>query len=232
VRPRDVDALLDVYGMADQPHRAWFIKMAREARQKGWWEAWGDVFPSSLSTFVGLEAEASEINQYQLALVPSLLQTREYATAVNRGGVSADTLAQSEQWVEIRMRRQEILHRPDGPRLSAVIDEGVIRRPIGGEEVMTAQLERLLDVARDRTTLQVLPFSHSVHTPPVDTFTLLNFPEETYHPVVYTEHLNWGFYIEEKKDVERYGRAFENLRRAALDPDDSIAFLRSIRRGL
>ena len=137
---RDVRRLLDLYQVTDEAQREALFELARQARQRGWWQAYADVMPSEYATLIGLEAEAAEIRTYQPELVHGLLQTEDYARAVIRAGRPGDTAAEVDRRVEIRMTRQQILDRDDPPRVRVVLNEGAVRRLVGGREVMRAQL--------------------------------------------------------------------------------------------
>ncbi len=140
---RDVRRLLNLYQVTDETQREALFELARQAKQRGWWQAYADVMPSEYATLIGLEAEAAEIGTYQPELIHGLLQTEDYARAVIRIGRPGDTADQVDRRVELRMTRQQILDREDPPRLRVVLNEAAIRRMVGGPDVMRAQLARL-----------------------------------------------------------------------------------------
>jgi hypothetical protein len=152
-----------------------------------------------------------------------LLQTEEYARHMSRGGPRELDREDIERRVQVRMERQRILAREDRPRLWAVIDAAVIRRVVGGPEVMAEQLRHLIECAEQgKTTLQVVPFSAGAHAGTTGPFIILDFPEPTDPSVVYVETLAGDLYLEERADVDRYTLAFDRLLAAALHPDDSV----------
>src|SRR5215472_620634 len=161
VLPRDVKFLLREYGLGDADP-AWdvLLTLARESRQKGWWQQYGDAVPDWFEVYVGLEADATTRSAYHAEFVPGLLQTADYARAVHRAFLIAATDEEIEQRVKVRMARQELLTGPDSPQAWLVLNEAVIRRVVGGRGVMRAQLTRLAEASASlpNLTLQVVPF--------------------------------------------------------------------------
>jgi transcriptional regulator with XRE-family HTH domain len=221
-QPGNVRVLLELYGVTG-PERDGLIRLAREARQPGWWHSFRDVLPNPYEVFIGLEAGAASIRNFEPVVVPGLLQTDEYARQMSRGGPRELDREDIERRVQVRMERQRILTREDRPRLWAVIDEAAIRRVVGGPEVMAEQLQHLIECAEQgKTTLQVVPFSAGAHAGTTGPFIILDFPEPTDPSVVYVETLAGDLYLEERADVDRYTLAFDRLLAAALHPDDSV----------
>ncbi len=221
-QPGNVKVLLELYGVTG-PERDGLIRLAREARQPGWWHSFRDVLPNPYEVFIGLEAGAASIRNFEPVVVPGLLQTEEYARQMSRGGPRELDRDDIERRVQVRMERQRILTRENRPRLWAVIDEAVIRRAVGGPEVMAEQLRHLIECAEQgKTTLQVVPFSAGAHAGTTGPFIILDFPEPTDPSVVYVETLAGDLYLEERADVDRYTLAFDRLLAAALHPDDSV----------
>jgi transcriptional regulator with XRE-family HTH domain len=221
-QPGNVRVLLELYGVTG-PERDGLIRLAREARQPGWWHSFRDVLPNPYEVFIGLEAGAASIRNFEPVVVPGLLQTEEYARQMSRGGPRELDREDIERRVQVRMERQRILTREDRPRLWAVIDEAVIRRVVGGPDVMAEQLRHLIECnEQGKTTLQVVPFSAGAHAGTTGPFIILDFPEPTDRSVVYVETLAGDLYLEERADVDRYTLAFDRLLAAALHPDDSV----------
>jgi transcriptional regulator with XRE-family HTH domain len=229
---RDVRKLLDLYGVTDSAQREALFEMARQARQRGWWQAYADVLPSEYATLIGLEGEAAEIRTYQPELVHGLLQTAQYARAVIRAGRPGDSAEEVERRVEIRMMRQQILDRDDPPRLRVVLNEGAVRRVVGGPQVMRAQLEQLAaGRGRADVMVQVLPFSAGEHPAMASgPFDLLEFPEAADRGVVTIENLASSLSLDGPDDLRQYARAFEFLQAAALGPRESGDMLMSLAR--
>src|ERR1700758_4128508 len=147
-KERDVTDLLKLYGV-DEEETATLVALAIQANSPGWWHKYGDVLPDWFQVYVGLEEAASLIRLYEVQFVPGLLQTADYARAVIKLGLPSASPEEVERRVGLRMARQEVLTKAGGPRLWAVVDEAALRRPIGGGEVMRAQLVRLTEVARE-----------------------------------------------------------------------------------
>jgi transcriptional regulator with XRE-family HTH domain len=220
--PRDVRDMLDIYEVGNE-QRAELMQIAREARQKGWWHAYGDV---PVPPAVAFEAEAFSMSIYQSLVVPGLLQTMDYARAVLRATRPELALDQIERRVELRMARQSILTRDQPPALWVVLDEPVLRRLIGGPEVMRQQLERLSEVgALPNVTLQLLPFTSGEHAGLDGEFTLIGFPDPGDPNVVYIEMPSNDLWLEDAASVRQYDHLFDLLRAAALSPAESAALI-------
>ena len=221
-QPGNVRVLLELYGVSG-PERDGLIRLAREARQPGWWHSFRDVLPNPYEVFIGLEAGAASIRNFEPIVVPGLLQTEEYARQTLRNGPGELDRDDIERLVQVRMERQRILGREDRPRLWAVIDEAVIRRVVGSPEVMREQLRHVIECAEQgKTTLQAVPYSAGAHAGTTGPFVIIDFPEPTDPAVVYVETLAGDLYLEERADVDRYTLAFDRLLAAALHPDDSM----------
>jgi transcriptional regulator with XRE-family HTH domain len=227
-KPRDITDLLALYGVSDENECATLLAMARQANTQGWWHAYSDVIPGWLEPYLGLEAAASLIRSYEAHFVPGLLQTRDYARALIRSGLDDLSDVQVERRVDLRMRRQQLLHQPAPPRLWAVIDEAALRRPIGGVATMRAQLRQLIETAElPHVTVQVLPFSVG-GTPVGVPITLLRFPEGELPDVVYAEQLAGALYLEKPADTEPYRHVMNRLGTAAAPQKATAAILGQI----
>jgi len=222
----DVVDLLRLYGVADPGEVAAFVILAREANQPGWWHQYNDLLPQWFKTYVDLESTAVMIRSYEAQFVPGLLQTEEYMRAVIQGALLDDTPDVAEQRVQLRLTRQKLLDREDAPRLWAVVDEGALRRPVGGPDVLRVQLERLVEAAElPNVTLQVLPFAAGAHPAMVGAFSILRFPEPELPDVVYLEHLTNALYLEKREDVEEYLHVIDTICLRAARPDRTIEIL-------
>jgi transcriptional regulator with XRE-family HTH domain len=222
VQTGDVRDLLEVYGVTDQAAVEALVQLAREARRRGWWTRYTDVLGSG--TYVGLETEATGLRTYESVFIPGLLQTEDYARAVIRAGQTKPDPETLDRGLSARMARQEILTRPDPPEIWAVLDESVINRPVGGPEVMRAQLKHLIELSsRPNTsvTLQILPLRIGAHPGMDGPFVILAFDSPTDPPMVYLETATDGLYLDEPADVERYTLMFNHLVARALGPDES-----------
>jgi transcriptional regulator with XRE-family HTH domain len=231
-QPGNVRVLLDLYGVTG-PERDGLIQLARDARQPGWWHSFRDVLPNPYEVYIGLEAGASSIRNFEPVVIPGLIQTEDYARAMFRNGPRELDRDEVERRVEVRMARQQILVRADRPRLWSVIDEAAIRRVVGGTEVMRGQLRHLADCAEQgKTTIQVVPFGAGAHAGTTGPFVILEFLEPTDPAVVYVETLAGDIYLEERTDVDRYTLAFDRLLAAALHPDDSVRLIEQAAQGM
>jgi hypothetical protein len=228
-KERDVEDLLTLYGLDDEQERARLLTLAREANNPGWWHRYGDVLPSWFQSYLGLEAAAALIRNYEVQFVPGLLQTREYARAVVLLAHEQANEEELERRVNVRATRQQLLTRPNPAQLWAVVDEAALRRPMGGRVVMRAQLEALIDATKlPNVRLQVVPFHIGGHAAAGGAFSILRFPDKDLPDVVYVEQLNSALYLDKRDDVEQYAAAIESLSITALPPVRSVAFLREM----
>jgi transcriptional regulator with XRE-family HTH domain len=220
--PRDVRDLLDMYGVEDDSREA-LLRIAREARQRGWWELYSDL---PKSTLAGVESAADSIRAYSQALVPGLLQTEEYARAVIRAIHAGFDPPEIDRRVELRMARQQLLTRERPLRLWVVLDEAIARREVGGRDVLRRQLDHLATVTALRdVTIQVLPFRSGAHAAMDGEFAIIGFPERGETDITYIENATSDLYVEEADAVSRYIEIFDRVRDAALSPTASRAFL-------
>jgi transcriptional regulator with XRE-family HTH domain len=228
-KERDITDLLGLYGVDDQGERAALIELARQANSPGWWHKYGDVLPDWFGVYVGLEEAATLIRIYELQFVPGLLQTAGYARAVIRLGQPSASQEEVEHRVSLRLDRQRVLERPSPPRLWAVLDEAVLRRHIGGGEVMRGQLERLIEAAKEpNITLQVMPFDFGGHAAESGSFTIMRFPELDLPDVVYVEQLTSALYLDKREDAERYTEVMERLSVESGSPEQTADILNRI----
>jgi transcriptional regulator with XRE-family HTH domain len=211
-KERDVADLLTMYGVNDSAERDALIGLARQANNPGWWQHFGDVLPNWFQAYLGLEAAASLIRTYEIQFVPGLLQTPDYARAVIMLGHAGASAEEINRRVDLRLQRQQILTRSGGPQLWAVIDEAVLRRPIGGVDVMRAQIEALIAASKlPGVRLQIIPFLAGGHAAAGGPFAILRFPEPELPDVVYVEQLTSAIYLDKREDVDHYAMAMERV---------------------
>ena len=229
-KERDIVDLLTHYGVTDGEQRQAIVELARDANAPGWWHNYDDVLPQWFETYVGLEEAASLIRTYEVQFIPGLLQTEDYARAVTVAGRPSLPTEEVERRVKLRMHRQRILDRsPNPPRLWAAIDEGALRRPIGGTRVMRAQLQHLLDMREKRNiTVQIMPFRFGGHAAEGGAFSILRFPEPDLPDVVYVEQLASALYLDKREQVDRYGQIFDRLTVDSQPPELSAETLQKI----
>ncbi len=232
-RERDVADLLTMYGVLDEQERSVMLALAREANIPGWWHDSADLLPGWFEPYLGLEEAASVIRNYEVQFVPGLLQTEGYARAVILLGHGDASGEEIERRTSLRMARQQLLSRPDGPHFWAVIDEAALRRPLGSPEVMRAQIDHLIESAGSpRVTVQVIPFQAGGHSAAGGPFSLLRFPEPDLPDVVYLEQLTSALYLDKREDVDSYQAVMERLCLQAVPADGTVELLEEIRRGL
>jgi transcriptional regulator with XRE-family HTH domain len=224
--PNDVRALLSLYGVEGDLAEA-VIAVARQAKQRGWWQRYSDVLPDWFSTYVGMESEASVIRTYECQMVPGLLQTEEYARAAFQGAPVPMRDDEVERQVALRLERQTILTSDEPPLLRVVIDEGAVRRLVGGPAVMKTQIERLIE-ASQRSSVQILVLPYAAGVGFDGSFVILNFPPlpEPYpdaaeDQMVYVDTLTGALYLESPGEVSAYSAAYEQLQALALGPRES-----------
>jgi transcriptional regulator with XRE-family HTH domain len=227
---RDVRDMLEQYGV-DGPERDALIQLAREAGEKDWWQRYYGDLP--VSNLVALQDDAASIRSYQESLIYGLLQTEEYARAVLKAIIVDLDHDQIERRVQFRMAHQNLLTREDSPALWVILNEGALRRPVGGRGVMRDQLERLTETAKlPNVTLQVLPFTAGEHSGMAGAFTIVEFQEPADPDVVFLESAMTEDYLEEAATVRKYAFLFDHLRAAALKPTDSIMFINKVAKEL
>jgi hypothetical protein len=223
--------LLTLYGVTDEDVRSRFIALVGQSNRPDWWDKYSDVLPSWFETYLGLEAAATTIRSFETQVVHGLLQTEDYARAVTRGGRKAATADEIERRVAVRLKRQELLRRPDPPRVWSVMDEAVLRRPIGGPALMRAQFQHLIEVAEGpHVTLQVVPFASGGHAGESGSFTVLRFEERDLPDVVYLEQLTSATYLDQRPDVEHYLETADELSGTALTPAGTRQFIEQVAR--
>jgi transcriptional regulator with XRE-family HTH domain len=205
--PRDIRDLCGIYGVEDAVRREYLAALAREGRDQAWWQP----FDLPYATYVGLEAAAVLISDYEPGGFPALLQTPAFARAVHEGALPRLGPDVIDQRIESRRRRQEVLRRKEPPHLKAVIDEAVLHRAVGGPAVMHEQL-RQINAANEmaQVDVRVLPYSAGSHPALNSTFVILEF-EAPVPGVVYVDGLVGQIYLERPQDFDRYKEVFERL---------------------
>jgi len=228
VSPRDARDLLAIYGVTGDQRES-LIQLARESRQKGWWQSYADSVQPHLATYLGMESEASQIKQYNVARIPTLLQTEEYARAVITAGRAGTGRypGSPDRMVEMLMERQR-LAAASPPSMWVVLDEAALRRKVGGREVMRKQIEHLIDLSSQATTfVQFIPFSGGAYVAMDLPFVILSFPDPADRDVACIGYQTGMLWIEETVEVDRYDLFFHHLQAAALSPEDSAKLMTS-----
>ncbi|ARX82730.1 helix-turn-helix domain-containing protein [Streptomyces alboflavus] len=225
--------LLKAYGVTDEEADA-FVLLAEEANKPGWWQRFHDILPGWFSMYVSLEGAASLIRSYEPHFVPGLLQTESYARGVLRSGAIGQTRPEDiERYVALRMERQALLTREDAPRLWAVMDETALRRPVGGPDVMRAQIDRLLEaVEMPHVTLQVAPFSSGPHPGTFGPFVLFRFAMAELPDMVYSEYLTGAVYLDARTEVATHLEVMDRMAAQAATAQRTKEILRDVRKEL
>jgi transcriptional regulator with XRE-family HTH domain len=210
-KERDIADLLTLYGVGSGDEREALLSLARGANTPGWWQGYSDILPHWVEPYFGLEAAAAFIREYELQFVPGLLQIEDYARAVIRLG-NRPSEDEVDRRAQARMSRQEILDRENPPKVWAVLDEGALRRVIGGPEVMKQQLSHLIEMCdHPAVTLQILPFSAGAHRAMGGPFTILRYTEPDLRDVVFIEQLTSALYLDKQTEVDAYLQVIEEV---------------------
>jgi transcriptional regulator with XRE-family HTH domain len=230
-KDRDVADLLTFYGVTDEAEREPLRALAQRANAPGWWHDYSDILPHWFEAYVGLEEAAAQIRSYEVQFVPGLLQTEDYARAVTLLGHDSAPEREVGRRVSLRMARQTVLYRDDSPSLWVVLDEAVLRRPLGGSDVMRAQLRHLLEMTKQRNvTLQVVPFLAGGHAAAGGPFSILRFGEPDLPDVVYLEQLTSALYLDKPEAIDSYLLVMERLCMEAATPAASAKIIKDIMR--
>jgi transcriptional regulator with XRE-family HTH domain len=239
LRSLDVEAMCRVYGAPDELTEA-LKGLAKETKGRGWWHAYGDVIPDGFDLYIGLEEAAAELRWYEAELVPGLFQTAAYARTLigaDNPGVDDEEI---ERRVAVRMARQALLSRKTAaPTVSVVLNEAIIRRPVGGQAVMVEQLNRLIELTDlPNVTIRVVPFRVGLHHGLMSgPFVILRFPTNgegkiTEPPTVYVDGFTGALYLDKPNEIDRYDMAFTSIWQAAATEAESHELLQQAVREL
>jgi transcriptional regulator with XRE-family HTH domain len=230
IRPKELRELLTEYGVPEGRRNA-LVAIARQAHQAGWWQSYGHVLDEAYQDFIGLEATAAAIWTYEAQLIPGLLQTEAYARAIAAASLVNESQEEHEQFVQVRLTRQQLLTRDDNPlQFWAILSEGALRQRVGGREVMRAQLAHLIEISQSQpnVNLQVLPFTAGAHAATSGPFVLMKFPDAPDLSVVYLEGQTGGVYLESAEEVARYTVVFDHLRASALSTAATVRLIEEV----
>ena len=229
LKPLTLKSMLIAYGVTDVREIDAFLSLARDASKPGWWHHYEDVLPSWFKVAVGLEESASLIRAYEPQVVPGLLQTEEYIRAITAASFPSENEEDWERRVALRLARQDLLKRPAPPQYWVVLEETVLRRPIGGKDVMRGQLKHLIEAAgRPDITIQVLSFSAGWHPAMYGMFNIFRFPDNAMPDVVYSEALTSAYYLNQPNETTKYTEAIDRMAAQAATPDQTVTILRKI----
>lgn len=232
VHDTDLELLCELYERRDMV--SVLKALAAQGREPNWWHEYGDVIPESFNLYVGLEAAAERLSIYRPDMISGLFQTSDYARALDRLFFTKGTPNDLERRIRVRRERQHLITRKLSPvEVDLIVDEGVLRRVVGGPGVMSAQCRHLADLPSN-VRVQVLPalagFPLGISTGP---FTILDFgiggKGQPLEPsVVYVESYSGDMYLEREDSVRRYREAFETIKQVAVSAADSKHLLRRI----
>jgi hypothetical protein len=234
LRSLDVETMCRIYGAAPDLTQA-LMGLAKETKARGWWHAYGDVIPEGFDVYIGLEESAKSISWYESELVPGLLQTESYARALIAAGNPGVDDEEIDRRVHVRIERQSLLTRATAaPELSIVLNEAIVWRPVGGAQVMSDQLRRLLDASElPNVALRIMPFSAGLHHGVMSgPFEILRFPlngdgRASEPPTVYVDGFTGDLYLDKQKEIERYDVAFADIWSASLNERASRDLLKA-----
>ncbi|WP_461037155.1 helix-turn-helix domain-containing protein [Streptomyces mayteni] len=227
----DVEMLLDLYGVDGPELRAALLSLTREGAKRGWWHSYRGVLSPVYEDLISLEADAASVRTWQVAAIPGLLHTAEYAREIIRTTAMSEAVeAKVDALVEVRLARQSVLTRDEPVGLWAIIAEGALRTRCVGDGVMDDQLGRLLTLSkRPNINIQILPTDAPPHVGQMGAFSLLGFEDLVDLDVVHVESLTSALYVEERAQVGVYRDAFERLTATALSVEASADRIAEIR---
>lgn len=239
LRSLDVEAMCRAYGAPKDLTEA-LMGLAKETKGRGWWHAYGDAIPFGFDLYIGLEEAARELARYDAELVPGLFQTPAYARALIRADNPGLEENEIEHRVAVRMERKALLTRVTAPpTIKAVLNEAILRRPIGGQGVMTEQLGKLVEYAElPNVSIQVVPFTAGLHHGLMSgPFVILRFPANgdgkmIEPPIVYVSGYTGDLYLDKPQEIARYDSAFTKIWDSALDEAKSTKMLKRAEREL
>ncbi|MGR8007211.1 helix-turn-helix domain-containing protein [Streptomyces hypolithicus] len=228
-----VQLLLQAYGHPGSEIDA-FVELAEEANKPGWWQRFHGILPDWFSMYVSLEGAASLMRAYEPHFVPGLLQTESYARAILRGGaVGQINPGDIDRHVALRMERQSLLTRPDAPKLWVVMDETVLRRPVGSPDVRGEQIDRLLEAAEmPNITLQIAEFATGHHPGTYGPFVLFRFAVPELPDMVYSEYLTGAVYLDARPEVAAHLEVMDRMAAQAATAQRTKKILKDLRKEL
>ncbi|WP_413101124.1 helix-turn-helix domain-containing protein [Streptomyces sp. Inha503] len=225
IRPLDLTVLFKLYGVEDERQCASLRRLAKDIHKVDWWSNQGPLLRDSLRDYLTLEADSELVRTYESVVIPGLVQTEAYM----RQTFAVHPPERVDLHVEMRMKRKELLDDGTGFRLRAVIDVPALHRIGGSADTVREQLEQLLkDAERPNVNIQVLPLDAALPADQYPPFTMFRQKGEPPADVVWLEHITGGSLLEQRQDVKRYSKAWDELTAAALPPADSRHYIRDL----
>jgi len=195
-------------------------QIAKEGRRRSWWDS--STQPRAMRTYIGIEQVATMIATFTCNIIPGLLQTEAYATALVNGTEINEEPRSEADVVAQRLRRQELLDQPDPPWVHAVLDESALHRVVGDAATMHEQLLSLLETgARPRVSIRVIPFTAGAHPGLDNQFFMLHVGDEQNLELVHTGGIGGSLNIDKPLESGRYVRAWNQLSSIAMPPRES-----------
>ena len=223
-RMPDVLALLELYGVQDQDLRRFFTNLSRAVVEPGWWDRYGGDAAPELLDLAWLESRAARIRSYHQSVLPAPFQTAGYAESLLRTAEWAADERRIHRWRDLRLDRRRMLDRADPPRHTAILDEAVVRRVVGGPGIMRDQLDHLVLLAgRPNLDLRVIPFAAGAHASPDSAFSVCRLADP--FPAVGYIGTILGTLYTDTETAERFEAVFDRLLETALDPERSIRLI-------
>jgi transcriptional regulator with XRE-family HTH domain len=231
ISTNDLTALLRLYNVKDPKRVRALVAQGKEARKQTWWSKYRTALPPTYFQYIEYETSAIIIRSYETLVIPGLLQTEEYATAVSQLYRLNSEGKQTKARVEVRMKRQELLlDRSSPPLLFCILDEAVIQRLMGSADLRQAQLEKLIRMAdRPGVTIEIIPFNVGLHSGMAENFNILEFGGTTDYDVLYFESAHDSIFRDDAlNEVSVYRELFEYLRKISLGPKGTLDYLMKV----
>lgn len=225
VSTNDLKALLSHYGVKDKGRISGLLELARSARGASFYDQYAELLKPGFKDYLGYEASATVIRQYDTVLVPGLLQTEEYARAILEHMVGFDKDDVDKAWA-VRQHRQEAVDRDNPPLMLYVLDEAALRRNVGRGRVMIRQLERIKEAAAEpHINVQITPFTRGAHPGMSGNFIMLEFSDPHLDDLVHLEGFNQITIRDDTEEIAKYLDRFESLQELALSEEESVEFI-------
>ncbi|MFJ3421830.1 helix-turn-helix transcriptional regulator [Streptomyces sp. NPDC086082] len=228
-KDRDVRDLAAFYQLSGE--RAHEVEgLLLQAKDNAWWQQYGDVTPNWLRRLIGLEAGATRISCYENHVVPGLLQTCDYTRALISNGMPGASAEEIERRVRLRLDRQRVVRGAHRPQIIAMLDEGILLRPVGGAGVMSRQIDHLIGLSeQEGVNIRIVPFERSASAAPSYPITHLTFGDGGPSELVYVELIDSAMYLGRAAEVEQYRQVLLNLMEASERMKESRARLEAAR---
>ncbi|WP_411137663.1 helix-turn-helix domain-containing protein [Streptomyces sp. C10] len=225
---RTLVALLDLYEATDA-QRVDLLAIQSGSNDQGWLRPYHSELPEEYTAYIGFEAEARTVRNYESLFLPGLAQTESYARAVIKGVWAAASHKEVEQRVQARMERQALLSKEHPLQLWAIVDEAALRRAVGGSKVMQEQAQHLLQLMEEpNVTFQVIPFDKGAHAGMPGSFVHMDFSDPADPELVYVDTPAGDLFLESEAEMRRYKSMFEHLQAVAMGPNDSAALVATV----